>query len=322
MVWPNSPSNIQLPGQRGLTGDEEALFKEQFIPNVMMLYYAICRLEGFFKTKPLSGANRYTETLMGRTEVKVQQARGDYLQSEVIENAEITVGLDKPEYAKVAIPQADKLKTQILIDPEYRKRMAKAMAKYKEGRRICELAKAARATHALTSEVGGTVISGVNLSTATALEDKGKMLYDAIGEGVKVFRDKDIDEDLNILITQSHVQALKEYTKVGNSDWGNVAQSQNEGLGPTIHGVNIIVSNHANMLYGTNVTSIQNHEVDMTNTTALMFASDAIIETSLYQDKWAFIDDDDRLEYRIQVSAVQGAGTYNPSCALELSSAA
>ncbi len=321
MAWPDSPSNIVLPGQSNLTGDEEALFKEKFIPNVMALYYSKCILNGIFRVEPLTGAYKYTEPAMGRTEVSVQIARGEWLQSALIENAEVTIGLDNPEYAKVAVARTDQMKTKVLIDSQYRDRMAKAMAKYTEGRRLCELVKAARADHPLTSEVGGSVLSGVDLSTATTLAGKGELLYDAIEEGVKTFRDKDIDDELFVVLTQSHIQYLRKYEKILNSDYGDNANTQSEGIQGKLAGVHVLVSNHANAFYGTSVTDIVGHEVDMTNTVAMMFAKDAILETSLYQNDWDFINDPDRLEYRIQVSAVQGAGVFNPACALEISSA-
>ena len=83
----------------------------------------------------------------------------------------------------------------------------------------------------------------------------------------------------------------------------------------------VLVSNHANAFYGTNVAEIEKHEVDMTNTVALMFARDAILETKLQGNQWYFIDDPDCREYRIQIDAVQGCGVLNPTCALEISKA-
>ncbi len=321
MAFPNSASNITLPGQQNLTGDEEALFRDKFIPKVMLLYEAKCVLNGLFREESLSGENAYTETVMGRTKVKTQQNRGDYLQSELVESAKVTIGLDNPEYAKIAVDRTDRMKTKILIDNHFRKEMASAMAKYTEGRRICELAKAARASHALTSEVGGSVMSGVDLSTESSLSGKGEMLYDAISNGVQTFRDKDVDDELFVVLTESHIKYLRKYERVLNSDYGNNANTQTWGLQGTLAGVHVLVSNHANSFYGTNVTEIEKHEVDMTNTVALMFARDAILETKLQGNQWYFIDDPDRREYRIQIDAVQGCGVLNPTCALEISKA-
>ena len=240
MAFPNSPSNISLPGQNNLTGDEEALFRDKYIPKTMLLYESKCVLNGLFREESLSGENAYTEPVMGRTKVKTQQNRGDYLQSELVENSKVTIGLDNPEYAKVAVDRTDRMKTKLLVDNHYRDQMAKAMARYTEGRRLCELAKAARATHPLTSEVGGSIMSGVDLSTVSTLAEKGEMLYDAISNGVQTFRDKDIDDELFIVLTESHIKYIRKYERVINSDYGNNANTQTWGLQGTLAGVSCI----------------------------------------------------------------------------------
>ncbi len=320
MAYPDSPSNITLPGQKNLAGDPEQFFKDHFVPELRIQYRSKCTLDGIFRKEPITGSNSHTDSSMGRTEMDYQTARGQYLQSKVIEQAETTVTLDPLEYSKVAVDRTDLKKTQLLVEPRFKEELSASMAKGTENKRICEIVKTARSAHDLTSEAGGSIMAGLDLAAATTIAGKGELLYDAISAGVQAIREKDITDMIYTLLTEEHIRYLRKYDPILNKDYGDGASVHTEGLRSGIVGTHILVSNHANALYGTNVTNPKcpKHDVDMTDTIFAMFTKDAILELELQDNFEELIEDPDRNEHRIQVTAVRGYGKWDPRCALEV----
>ncbi len=331
MAFPNSPeSNPQYPGQENLAGDLDALFKDKFKPAVGQLLMEEEKLSGIFEVVSLNGSKTYTEPAVGRTITKTQENRGDFLSGEKIEHAENTIGCDRPEYAKVSVDQVDEAMSNLLIKPVYRTRMARAIGRYRDGYRICELVKAARATHALTSEVGGSVITGVDLTTPTTKADQGEVLYHALESAIQTMREKDVEDSLTALLTYAQRTMLHNYIPLINKDYGGPSDVTDEDV-KNVLGLNIIYSNTANQMYGVTIDGTQvglsmnvqsNHYVNMLNTVGLVFADQALLETSLTikDEGWFLIDREEHLETAVQNVIVRGCGVRDPRYAIELSS--
>ena len=307
-------------GQANLTGDVAALFRDQFIPELLTEFDAKRVMKNYVRSKTITKGKSASFPVLGNTSAKYVTVGDSLLGNQTIAHNEITINLDPFLVSDILIHELD-VKMQEYDDrAEIVREMARALANTEDKQLLQVGVLAARASGTVTGRAGGSVIK----AGADANTDAAKLAAAIYTAGVEL-DEKDVPEDDRYAFVRPLQYALlAQYEDIKNKDIGTGSYS--EGTTGKLNGIQVIKTNHlpkTNITQSLDVTNPNNvYYGDFSKTAALVMNRQAIGTVSrqglIVEPKWIL----ERLSHLLTARILQGHGILRPECAVEISAEA
>jgi hypothetical protein len=307
-------------GQANFTGDVMALFKDQFIPELLTAFDAKRVMKNYVRSKTINKGKSASFPVLGTTSAKYVGVGDTLLGNQTIAHNEITINVDPFLVSDILIAELD-VKMQEYDDrAEIVREMSRALANTEDKQLLQVGVLAARAGAIVSGGNGGTVLK----AGATVLTS-GQTLAAAIYTAGVELDQKDVPEDDRFCFVRPLQYALlAQYEDVKNHDIGTGSYS--EGTTGKLNGIKIIKTNHlprTNITQSLDTTNPRNvYYRDFSNTAALVMNRQAVGTVSrqglIVEPKWIL----ERLAHLLTARILQGHGILRPDCAVEISAAA
>ena len=304
-------------GQANFAGDVAALFKDQFIPELLTAFDAKRVMKNYVRSKTITKGKSASFPVLGQTSAKYVGVGDTLLGNQSIAHNEITINVDPFLVSDILIHDLD-VKMQEYDDrQEIVTEMSRALANTEDKQLLQVGVLAARAGTIVTGGNGGTVLN----AGATALTS-GETLAAAIYTAGVELDQKDIpEEDRYAFVRPLQYALLAQYEDIKNHDIGTGSYS--EGTTGKLNGIKVIKTNH---LPSTNITQSQDttkpnnvYYGDFSNTACLVMNKHAVGTVSrqglIVEPKWML----ERLSHLLTARILQGHGILRPDCAVEIS---
>lgn len=309
--------NFTRLGQANFTGDVAALFKDQFIPELLTAFDAKRVMKNYVRSKTITKGKSASFPVLGQTSAKYVGVGDTLLGNQSIAHNEITINVDPFLVSDILIHDLD-VKMQEYDDrQEIVTEMSRALANTEDKQLLQVGVLAARAGAIVSGGNGGTVLN----AGATALTS-GETLAAAIYTAGVELDQKDIpEEDRYAFVRPLQYALLAQYEDIKNHDIGTGSYS--EGTTGKLNGIKVIKTNH---LPSTNITQSQDatnpnnvYYGDFSNTACLVMNKQAVGTVSrqglIVEPKWML----ERLSHLLTARILQGHGILRPDCAVEIS---
>lgn len=309
--------NFTRLGQANFTGDVAALFKDQFIPELLTAFDAKRVMKNYVRSKTITKGKSASFPVLGQTSAKYVGVGDTLLGNQSIAHNEITINVDPFLVSDILIHDLD-VKMQEYDDrQEIVTEMSRALANTEDKQLLQVGVLAARAGAIVTGGNGGTVLN----AGATALTS-GETLAAAIYTAGVELDQKDIpEEDRYAFVRPLQYALLAQYEDIKNHDIGTGSYS--EGTTGKLNGIKVIKTNH---LPNTNIEQSEDtakpnnvYYGDFSKTACLVMNKQAVGTVSrqglIVEPKWML----ERLSHLLTARILQGHGILRPDCAVEIS---
>lgn len=307
-------------GQANFTGDVAALFKDQFIPELLTAFDEKRVMKNYVRSKIITKGKSASFPVLGTTSAKYVGVGDTLLGNQTIAHNEITINVDPFLVSDILIHELDAKMQEYDDRAEIVQEMSRALANTEDKQLLQVGVLAARAGAIVAGGNGGTVLkAGTNVKTDAAT--LAASIYTA---GVKL-DEKDIpEEDRYAFVRPLQYAMLAQYEDIKNHDIGTGSYS--DGTTGKLNGIKIIKTNHipnTNIAQSTDPTQPNNvYYGDFSNTAALVMNKQAVGTVSLQglivEPKWML----ERLAHLLTARILQGHGILRPDCAVEISAEA
>lgn len=307
-------------GQANLTGDVKALFKDQFIPELLTAFDAKRVMKNYVRSKTITKGKSASFPVLGTTSAQYVTVGDTLLGNQTIAHNEITINLDPFLVSDILIAELD-VKMQEYDDrAEIVEEMSRALANTEDKQLLQVGVLAARGSAIVQGGNGGSVIN----AGATALTS-GETLAAAIYAAGVELDEKNIPEsDRYAFVRPLQYALLAQYEDIKNHDIGTGSYS--EGTTGKLNGIQVIKTNHlprTNITQSVEATNPNNvYYGDFSNTACLVMNKNAVGTVSrqglIVEPKWIL----ERLAHLLTARILQGHGILRPDCAVEISAAA
>lgn len=312
--------NFTRLGQANFTGDVAALFKDQFIPELLTAFDAKRVMKNYVRSKTITKGKSASFPVLGQTSAKYVGVGDTLLGNQSIAHNEITINVDPFLVSDILIHDLD-VKMQEYDDrQEIVTEMSRALANTEDKQLLQVGVLAARAGAIVSGGNGGTVLK----AGATALTS-GETLAAAIYTAGVELDQKDIpEEDRYAFVRPLQYALLAQYEDIKNHDIGTGSYS--EGTTGKLNGIKVIKTNHlpsTNITQSADTTNPNNvYYGDFSNTACLVMNKQAVGTVSrqglIVEPKWML----ERLSHLLTARILQGHGILRPDCAVEISAQA
>ena len=307
-------------GQANFSGDVMALFKDQFIPELLTAFDAKRVMKNYVRSKTITKGKSASFPVLGQTGAKYIGVGDTLLGNQTIAHNEITINVDPFLVSDILIHELD-VKLQEYDDrAEIVREMSRALANTEDKQLLQVGVLAARKGAIVEGGHGGTVLkSGTDVATS------GEKLAAAIYAAGVTMDEKDIpEEDRYAFVRPLQYAMLAQYEDIKNHDIGTGSYS--EGTTGKLNNIQVIKTNHlpkTNISQSTDATKPNNiYYGDFTKTAALVMNRQAVGTVSLQglivEPKWML----ERLAHLLTARILQGHGILRPDCAVEISAQA
>ena len=309
--------NFTRLGQANLDGDTAALFRDQFIPELLTAFDAKRVMKNYVRSKTIQKGKSATFPVLGTTSAKYVTVGDSLLGNQTIAHNEITINLDPFLVSDILIHELD-VKMQEYDDrAEIVNEMARALANTEDKQLLQVGVLAARAGGTIVGRQGGSVIkAGTDVKT-----DAAKLAAAIYTAGVEL-DEKNVDEnDRFCFVRPLQYALLAQYEDIKNHDIGTGSYS--EGTTGKLNNIQVIKTNHLpqeNITQAQDTTNPNNvYYGDFSKTAALVMNRQAIGTVSrqglIVEPKWIL----ERLSHLLTARILQGHGILRPECAVEIS---
>lgn len=309
--------NFTRLGQANFSGDVAALFKDQFIPELLTAFDAKRVMKNYVRSKTITKGKSASFPVLGQTSAKYVGVGDTLLGNQTIAHNEITINVDPFLVSDILIHDLD-VKMQEYDDrQEIVTEMSRALANTEDKQLLQVGVLAARAGAIVSDGNGGTVLN----SGATALTS-GETLAAAIYTAGVELDQKDIpEEDRYAFVRPLQYALLAQYEDIKNHDIGTGSYS--EGTTGKLNGIKVIKTNHlpsTNITQSLDTTKPNNvYYGDFSKTACLVMNKQAVGTVSrqglIVEPKWML----ERLSHLLTARILQGHGILRPDCAVEIS---
>lgn len=309
--------NFTRLGQANFSGDVAALFKDQFIPELLTAFDAKRVMKNYVRSKTITKGKSASFPVLGQTSAKYVGVGDTLLGNQTIAHNEITINVDPFLVSDILIHDLD-VKMQEYDDrQEIVTEMSRALANTEDKQLLQVGVLAARAGAIVSGGNGGTVLN----SGATALTS-GETLAAAIYTAGVELDQKDIpEEDRYAFVRPLQYALLAQYEDIKNHDIGTGSYS--EGTTGKLNGIKVIKTNHlpsTNITQSLDTTKPNNvYYGDFSKTACLVMNKQAVGTVSrqglIVEPKWML----ERLSHLLTARILQGHGILRPDCAVEIS---
>lgn len=309
--------NFTRLGQANFTGDAAALFKDQFIPELLTAFDAKRVMKNYVRSKTITKGKSASFPVLGQTSAKYVGVGDTLLGNQSIAHNEITINVDPFLVSNILIHDLD-VKMQEYDDrQEIVTEMSRALANTEDKQLLQVGVLAARAKAIVDKGNGGTVLNAGE-TALTSGETLAAAIYTA---GVELDQ-KDIpEEDRYAFVRPLQYALLAQYEDIKNHDIGTGSYS--EGTTGKLNGIKVIKTNH---LPNTNIEQSEDtakpnnvYYGDFSKTACLVMNKQAVGTVSrqglIVEPKWML----ERLSHLLTARILQGHGILRPDCAVEIS---
>lgn len=309
--------NFTRLGQANFTGDVAALFKDQFIPELLTAFDAKRVMKNYVRSKTITKGKSASFPVLGQTSAKYVGVGDTLLGNQSIAHNEITINVDPFLVSDILIHDLD-VKMQEYDDrQEIVTEMSRALANTEDKQLLQVGVLAARAKAIIDKGNGGTVLNAGE-TALTSGETLAAAIYTA---GVELDQ-KDIpEEDRYAFVRPLQYALLAQYEDIKNHDIGTGSYS--EGTTGKLNGIKVIKTNH---LPNTNIEQSEDtakpnnvYYGDFSKTACLVMNKQAVGTVSrqglIVEPKWML----ERLSHLLTARILQGHGILRPDCAVEIS---
>lgn len=309
--------NFTRLGQANFTGDVAALFKDQFIPELLTAFDAKRVMKNYVRSKTITKGKSASFPVLGQTSAKYVGVGDTLLGNQSIAHNEITINVDPFLVSDILIHDLD-VKMQEYDDrQEIVTEMSRALANTEDKQLLQVGVLAARAKAIVDKGNGGTVLNAGE-TVLTSGETLAAAIYTA---GVELDQ-KDIpEEDRYAFVRPLQYALLAQYEDIKNHDIGTGSYS--EGTTGKLNGIKVIKTNH---LPNTNIEQSEDtakpnnvYYGDFSKTACLVMNKQAVGTVSrqglIVEPKWML----ERLSHLLTARILQGHGILRPDCAVEIS---
>ena len=307
-------------GQANFTGDVMALFKDQFIPELLTAFDEKRVMKNYVRSKTIQKGKSASFPVLGTTSAKYIGVGDTLLGNQTIAHNEITINLDPFLVSDILIHELD-VKMQEYDDrAEIVQEMSRALANTEDKQLLQVGVLAARAGAIVEGGNGGTV-----LKCGSTVLTSGEVLAAAIYQSGVELDQKDVPEnDRYAFVKPLQYALLAQYEDIKNHDIGTGSYS--EGTTGKLNNIKVIKTNHlpsSNITQSLDTTQPRNiYYGDFSNTAALVMNKQAVGTVSrqglIVEPKWML----ERLAHLLTARILQGHGILRPDCAVEISAAA
>lgn len=307
--------NYTRLGQANFTGDVEALFRDQFIPELLTAFDAKRVMKNYVRSKTISKGKSATFPVLGTTSAQYIGVGESLLGNQTIAHNEITINLDPFLVSDILIHELD-VKMQEYDDrAEIVNEMSRALANTEDKQLLQVGVLAARADAIIEGGNSGTV-----LDAESCLTD-GDVLAAAIYSAGVALDEKNVPEsDRFAFVRPLQFALLAQAENIKDHDIGTGSYS--DGTTGKINGIKIIKTNHLpseTIEQSTDTTQPNNvYYGDFSTTACLVMNRQAVGTVSrqglIVEPKWML----EYLSHLLTARILQGHGILRPDCAVEI----
>ena len=310
-------ANLSRSGQKNLTGDVFALYRDQFIAELITEFHAQRKVLPFVRSKTIEKGKSASFPNLGKVDAKYVFAGETLLGNQKIAHSETTIMLDPFLVSDLKIAEIDTLMQEYDDRAETKKEMAMALARKEEELQLIVGCLAARAGGMVTGRADGSIIKSLGCKT-----DAAKLAAAIYAAGVAM-REKDVPmDDVACFLRPAQVALLAQADKITDKNLGG---SGNYSLGTVgfINGIRIIETNYlpqTNIAQDVSGNAVANNIYygDFSKTAGLVLRKGAI-GTITRKDLTVACDWlPTELTYLLTARNLQGHGILDPRCAVEI----
>lgn len=313
--------NTTRLGQKNLSGDTLALFKDNFCPELITQFDTNRVMKNYVRSKTITKGKSASFPVLGTTTAQYFDV-GDkpLLGNQTIAHGEITIHVDPYLVWSIMLAEIDEKMQEYDDRAEIVAEGGRALANTEDKQLLQVGVLAARSEAFVQGGNGGSVIK----AGATAETDAATLAASIYSAGV-IFDEKNIpDSDRNVFVKPLQYSLLCQYENIADKNIGG--GSYENGTTGKLDNFKIIKTNHlptTNITYAADKTNPRNiYYGDFTNTVALCMHKGAVGTVSLLslttEIDWKL----EFLQHLIVSRILQGHGILRPDCAIEISKAA
>lgn len=306
--------------------EQRALMLSLFSNEVRQVYFANTLMRDKINVKAISGGKEFKFPVIGRT-TAAYHTPGTQLTGALIPGSEQVISCDAKLVASVTLDNLEDRLNAFDVRSPYTAACGQALAEAFDRNSFRSVCLAARASHPVTGEAGGSKLLNIDITSGTAAAN-AKALYEAIKLASETLVIKNRDPrniETYCVISPTNYYLLLNHLDLLNRDYAGAGSLLTADV-PMIANIKIFHSNlfegGSDITAGSAANYNGKYTVNMTSTLGLVWNKEAVgcvqamdmaVEAS-WQHSW--------LSWLITSTQAHGWGTLIPSNAIELSSAA
>lgn len=307
-------------GQANLSGDMEALFKDEFIPLLLTRFDEKRVLKGHVRNKTIKSGKSASFPVFGKVGAKYMGIGEGCLGNQKIEKNEVTIFIDPFLVSDVILHSLEEKMSETDDREIIAEEMARALANTEDRQLLQVGVLAARANSPLT-DGDQYKNSGSVLVFPREIQWDGGMLANAVYQAGVELDQKDIPEaNRRAYFRPMQYALIAQYEDVKNHQVGTGSYSA--GTTGTINGIQLIKTNHlpdSNIAKGTSGTQPNNiYYGDFSKTLGLVMTGEAIGTVSLIGLTTEVSWNPEYFHHLLTARISQGHGILRPECAVEI----
>lgn len=299
-------------GQRGLAGDDLALFLRRSSGFLLEAWTEINDFEGFFFSKSVQSGKSELFPVIGRKREAIEHVPGEIILGGKIEHNEVEITLDPILVDSVFIPEIDELLNHYDAQAAYMRQLAESLSTTYDRRAVTMGVLSSRVTVPpyTGGPLPGAAITHLNMATDMA------QLEQAFYTAVQNMKEDDVSGAKPVAFLRwAQYLALARYTGIDAEVTTGSGNRANATVG-LVGGIQPRATNH---LPSTNVTTGNTkYRGNFTKTVGLIANEMAVGVLNLRGMKLQLTPQPDRLGSLLIASKAVGMGILRPECAREL----
>lgn len=307
-------TNLSRMGQVNKSGDVFALFRDQFVAELITEFDAQRKVQPFVRFKQIEKGKSASFPNLGKVDAKYVSAGEKLIGNQKIAHSETTINLDPFLVSDIKVAEIDTLMAEYDDREQTKIEMARALARKEESQQLIVGVLAARAGGMVEGRAGGTQIYSAGCKT-----DADKLAAAIFAAGVAM-KEKDVPfEDIVCFLPPAQVALLAQKDKITDKNLGG-AGNYAKGTVGFIGGIQVIETNY---LPNTNIaqsnTGARNiYYGDFSNTVGLVMQKGAIGTVTrkdlTVECTWL----PEELTWLLTARNLQGHGILDPRRAVEI----
>lgn len=239
-------TNLSRSGQINNSGDVFALYRDQFVAELITEFEAQRKVKPFVRFKEIEKGKSASFPNLGKVDAKYVYAGETLLGNQKIAHSETTIKLDPFLVSDLKIPEIDTLMQEYDDRAETKREMARALARIEEQQQMIVGCLAARAGGMVEGRAGGSVIKSEGCKN-----DADKLAKAIYAAGVAM-KEKDVPyEDIVCFLRPAQTALLAQFDKITDKNLTG-SGDYSKGTVGFINGIRIIETNY---LPSTNITA-------------------------------------------------------------------
>lgn len=229
--------NLSRSGQINNAGDPLALYRDQFVPELITEFEKQRKVKPYVRFKEITKGKSASFPNLGKVDAKYVYAGETLLGNQKIAHSETTILLDPFLVSDIKIAEIDTLMQEYDDREQTKIEMAAALARIEETQQMIVGCLAARAGGMVEGRAGGTVVKAQGCK-----EDAEKLAAAIFAAGVAM-KEKDVPfHDIVCFLRPAQVALLAQHDKITDKNLGG-SGDYSEGYVGKVGGIKVIETN-------------------------------------------------------------------------------